>query len=94
MECKNFDKDLKAIFESPTRQKAIDNRYNKRKDGKHRKMMVNAIVYAAASAVLGLMGCAGCFAPWISFPSCLCCCVYATFLLGRWFEFGKFVGWK
>ena len=94
MECKNFDKELKAIFENPTRQKTIVNRYNKRKDGKHRKMMVNAIAYATASAFLGLLGCTGCLAPWISFPSGLCSCVYATFLLGRWCEFGKFVGWK
>lgn len=83
---KIYNDDVERIVNDPDRQKAINAFHEKRMAKRHRKMLMDACVYAAIAVTFGLLGCVGWMTTYIALPVCNIMGMYATFCFGRWFE--------
>lgn len=90
---KIYNDDVERIVNDQERQKAINAFHEKRQARKQRKMLVDAVVYAAIALAVGLLGCVGWMTAWIAFLVCAAGGLYSAFCFGRWFENGKCWGW-
>ena len=94
MENKIYNDDVERIVNEPERQKAINAFHEKRMARRQKKMLIDAVVYAAVSLAFGLLGCFGWMTPYLALPTCVISGLYSAFRFGRWLESGKCWGWR
>lgn len=94
MESKIYNDDVERIVNDPERQKAINAFQEKLYAKRQRKMLTDAVIYAAIAFAFGLIGCVGWVTPYISLLVCGIGGMYSAFRFGRWFENGKCWGWR
>ena len=93
MENKIYNDDVERIVNDPERLEAINAFHNKRKAKRQRKMLFDALLFAAIALMFGVLGIYNLIVPWISFWVAFAVGMYAAFLFGRLFENGKICGW-
>lgn len=86
MENKIYNDDVERIVNDPERQEAINSFHERRRAKRQRKMLIDAVVYAAIALAFGLLGCVGWMTPWLALPIFGLCAAYASFCFGRYFE--------
>lgn len=93
MENKIYNDDVERIVNDPERLAAINAFHRNRKAKRQRKMLFDAILFAAIALMFGVLGIYNLIVPWISLWAASAVGMYAAFLFGRFFENGKICGW-
>ena len=89
-----YKDDVERIVNDPERLAAINAFHRNRKVKRQRKMLFDAVLFAAIALMFGVLGIYNLIVPWISFWVAVAVGMYAAFLFGRFFENGKCYGWK
>lgn len=94
MENKIYNDDVERIVNNNVRRHTMNAAYNNRQERRHKKMLIDACVYASFSAAFALLGCFSWLTSYTALPVCGLTGLYSAFCFGRWFENGKCQGWN
>ena len=94
MENKIYNDDVERIVNNNVRRQTISAAYNNRQEKRHKKMLIDACVYAGFAVAFALLGCFGWLTSYIAMLVFVLTGMYSAFCFGRWFENGKRQGWK